>query len=110
MAVPFRRTSKTAKRLRRSHFHLAVTGLNTCPHCGTMIRSHHVCPSCGYYDGKAVVSIPEVAAKAPEKKVTKKPVVKAEKTVAAPQTEVKATKKAAATKKVATNRIGNRGE
>ena len=110
MAVPFRRTSKTAKRLRRSHFHLAVTGLNTCPHCGTMIRSHHVCPSCGYYDGEAVVSIPEVAAKAPEKKVTKKPVVKAEKTVAAPQTEVKATKKAAATKKVATNRIGNRGE
>ena len=110
MAVPFRRTSKTAKRLRRSHFHLAVTGLNTCPHCGTMIRSHHVCPSCGYYDGKAVVSIPQVAAKAPQKKVAKKPVVKAEKTVAAPQTEVKATKKAAATKKVATNRIGNRGE
>ncbi len=110
MAVPFRRTSKTAKRLRRSHFHLAVSGLNTCPHCGTMIRSHHVCPNCGYYDGKAVVSVPEVAPKAVEKKVTKKPVVKAEKAVAAPQAEVKATKKAAATKKVTANRIGNRGE
>ncbi len=109
MAVPFRRTSKTAKRLRRTHFKLSVSGLNTCPHCGTMIRSHHVCPNCGYYDGKAVVIVPEVAEKAPAKKSTKKPVV-AEKAVAAPQAEVKATKKAAATKKVATNRIGNRGE
>ncbi len=110
MAVPFRRTSKTAKRLRRSHFKLSVSGLNTCPHCGTMIRSHHVCPNCGYYDGKAVVIVPEVAEKAPVKKTTKKPVVAAEKAVATPKAEVKATKKAAATKKVATNRIGNRGE
>ena len=56
MAVPFRRTSKTAKRLRRSHFKLSVTGLVTCPNCGAMIQSHRVCPNCGYYDGKEVVA------------------------------------------------------
>ena len=56
MAVPFRRTSKTAKRLRRTHFKLSVSGLVTCPNCGNMIQSHRVCPKCGYYDGKEVVS------------------------------------------------------
>ncbi|NLZ15785.1 MAG: 50S ribosomal protein L32, partial [Erysipelotrichaceae bacterium] len=25
-----------------------------CPNCGEMIKSHHVCPKCGHYDGKAV--------------------------------------------------------
>ncbi len=55
MAVPFRRTSKTAKRMRRSHFKLEVTGLVDCPHCGAKVKSHRVCPECGYYDGKPVV-------------------------------------------------------
>ncbi len=55
MAVPFRRTSKHTKRLRRTHFKLNVTGLVTCPHCGAMIKSHHVCPQCGYYNGKQVL-------------------------------------------------------
>ena len=56
MAVPFRRTSKTAKRLRRTHFKLSVSGLVKCPNCGAMIKSHNVCPMCGYYNGKQVVS------------------------------------------------------
>ena len=56
MAVPFRRTSKTAKRMRRTHFKLSVSGLVKCPNCGAMIKSHNVCPLCGYYNGKQVVS------------------------------------------------------
>lgn len=55
MAVPFRRTSKRTKRLRRTHFKLNVTGLVTCPNCGNMIKSHRVCPHCGYYDDKQVL-------------------------------------------------------
>lgn len=55
MAVPQRRISKTRKRLRRTHFKLSVTGLVTCPNCGAMIKSHHVCPKCGYYGGKVVL-------------------------------------------------------
>ena len=57
MAVPQRRTSKTRKRLRRTHFKLEVVGLVACPHCGAMIRSHRVCPGCGYYDGKEVLHV-----------------------------------------------------
>ena len=53
MAVPQRRISKTRKRMRRTHFKLEVSGLITCPNCGEMIKSHHVCPKCGYYAGKA---------------------------------------------------------
>ena len=52
MAVPQRRISKTRKRLRRTHFKLEISGLVTCPNCGEMIKSHRVCPKCGYYAGK----------------------------------------------------------
>ncbi len=57
MAVPFRRTSKTTKRMRRTHFKLSVTGLTKCSNCGATIVSHRVCPECGYYDGKQVVDV-----------------------------------------------------
>lgn len=56
MAVPQRRTSKTRKRMRRTHFKLAVKGLVKCPNCGAMIKAHNVCPKCGYYNGKSVVA------------------------------------------------------
>ena len=36
MAVPQRRTSKTAKRKRRTHFQLEVPGMVACPQCGEM--------------------------------------------------------------------------
>jgi large subunit ribosomal protein L32 len=57
MAVPFRRTSKTHKRLRRTHFKLAVPTLVKCPHCGASIKPHTVCPKCGYYDGKQIIAV-----------------------------------------------------
>ncbi len=57
MAVPQRRTSKTAKRLRRSHIGLKVNGVTICEHCGAMIKQHTVCPKCGYYDGKDVLHL-----------------------------------------------------
>jgi large subunit ribosomal protein L32 len=85
MAVPFRRTSKRTKRLRRTHFKLNVTGLVTCSNCGAIIKSHHVCPHCGFYDGKAVlvdgkfpVKKEEVKPAKPAKKVTKKATKKVE--------------------------------
>jgi large subunit ribosomal protein L32 len=87
MAVPQRRISKTRKRMRRTHFKLNVEGLVTCPNCGEMIKSHHVCPKCGYYAGKAQyldgkLVKPEVkkepAKKAPAKKATAKKAAKAE--------------------------------
>ena len=68
MAVPFRRTSKTAKRLRRTHFKLSVSGLTTCPNCGAMIKAHHVCPKCGYYAGKVSYLNGKVVTKTEAKK------------------------------------------
>ncbi|TLG72891.1 50S ribosomal protein L32 [Culicoidibacter larvae] len=59
MAVPFRRTSKAVKRKRRTHFKLAVPGMTTCPNCGEMKLSHRACRACGYYKGRAVVTVAE---------------------------------------------------
>ena len=82
MAVPQRRISKTRKRLRRTHFKLQAAGLITCPKCGAMIKSHHVCPKCGYYDGKVQVLngtlIKEEPKKAPAKKAPAKKASKKE--------------------------------
>ena len=77
MAVPFRRTSKTAKRLRRTHFKLSAPGLVKCPNCGAMIKSHNVCPKCGYYNGKNVMEKPTEAKAVDVKPVKKAPAKKA---------------------------------
>ncbi len=54
MATPKRRASKTRKAMRRANIHLANVTLVKCPNCGEMIKPHHICPKCGYYDGKKV--------------------------------------------------------
>lgn len=56
MAVPFRKVSKTRKRMRRSHNALTANGVTKCNNCGEMIRPHRACPNCGFYKGKEVVS------------------------------------------------------
>jgi large subunit ribosomal protein L32 len=56
MAVPQRRTSKTRKNKRRTHFKLQVPGMVKCSECGEMKLAHRVCKSCGTYKGNQVVS------------------------------------------------------
>ncbi|MFC5712255.1 50S ribosomal protein L32 [Thalassorhabdus alkalitolerans] len=56
MAVPFRRTSKTRKNKRRTHFKLEVPGMVECSDCGEMKRSHRVCKNCGSYKGQNVIN------------------------------------------------------
>jgi large subunit ribosomal protein L32 len=51
MAVPKRRTSKSRKRKRRTHYKAATPTLNPCPKCGEARQPHHVCGNCGYYNG-----------------------------------------------------------
>ncbi|TVP94777.1 MAG: 50S ribosomal protein L32 [Acholeplasmatales bacterium] len=55
MAVPQRRTSKTRKRKRRTHFKITAPGMMVCPNCGEMKLSHRVCKSCGHYHGRIVI-------------------------------------------------------
>ena len=59
MAVPFRRTSKTKKRMRRTHLKKTVGALTTCPKCGATIRPHRACKKCGTYAGKEVLAVKE---------------------------------------------------
>ncbi|MFC6275750.1 50S ribosomal protein L32 [Levilactobacillus tangyuanensis] len=57
MAVPARKTSKTKKAMRRGHIKLTTPNLTACPNCGELRKSHMVCPSCGFYDGRQVVAV-----------------------------------------------------
>ena len=54
-AVPFRKVSKTRKRMRRAHNALTVEGTTTCKNCGAQIKPHRVCRNCGTYKGKTVI-------------------------------------------------------
>ena len=59
MAVPFRRTSKTKKRMRRTHLKKYVGELTTCTKCGATLRPHRACTKCGNYKGQEVLKIKE---------------------------------------------------
>ncbi len=60
MAVPKRRTSKSRKRKRRTHYKAAIVATQPCSRCGDPRRPHHVCESCGYYAGKKEVEVEDI--------------------------------------------------
>lgn len=62
-AVPKKRVSKARKRARRSMWKLSAPNKNQCPQCHSPKLSHHMCPKCGYYDGRKVVDMEAAAAK-----------------------------------------------
>jgi large subunit ribosomal protein L32 len=55
MAVPKRKKSPSRRNMRRSHHRLAPAAHVECPNCGEQRRPHHVCSSCGHYDGREAV-------------------------------------------------------
>jgi len=59
MAVPFRKVSKTRKRMRNTHYKISANAVTTCPKCGAAIKPHRVCKECGSYKGREVVSTNE---------------------------------------------------
>lgn len=61
MAVPFRKTSKTSKRMRRTHYKISANTTTTCPKCGETVKPHRVCAKCGTYKGKEVINKEETA-------------------------------------------------
>jgi large subunit ribosomal protein L32 len=56
VAVPKRRLTSSRRDMRRAN-HDKVTAPNVvpCPNCSAPMISHRVCPSCGHYNGKAVI-------------------------------------------------------
>ncbi len=57
MGVPKRKTSKSRKRARRASHKISLPTTVKCGNCGKQHLSHRVCPTCGFYDGRQVVSI-----------------------------------------------------
>lgn len=56
MAVPKRKHSKARRDKRRNNvWKMEAPALVKCSHCGAYMRAHHVCDSCGYYNGRLVV-------------------------------------------------------
>jgi len=59
MAVPFRRTSKTKKRMRRTHLKKEAPTVTTCKKCGAALRPHRACTKCGNYKNENVLEVQE---------------------------------------------------
>ena len=59
MAVPKKRSSRSARDMRRSHHALEfTTAVESCPSCGELKRRHHLCEKCGTYRGRTIITMP----------------------------------------------------
>lgn len=56
-ALPKQRISRHRQGNRRRHDYLTIPNLVACRNCGETKQSHHVCPSCGVYNGRQVIEI-----------------------------------------------------
>lgn len=56
MAVQQNKVSKSRRNNRRAHHALSGANPNECPSCGELKRTHHVCPSCGFYADREVIA------------------------------------------------------
>lgn len=79
MAVPKKRTGKSAQGKRRANWKATVPATTTCKSCGSVIPTHTVCPECGSYKGKAASIKAENKEEVKEVKTAKEE-VKAEET------------------------------
>ncbi len=60
MAVPKRKTSKSRRDKRRTHYKLIAPNVVECPHCHEPKLPHRVCPHCGKYKGEEVIEVKEI--------------------------------------------------
>ncbi len=59
-ALPKRKISKIRRDRRRSHYlRVRMATMSPCPQCHTLKLSHHVCPTCGTYNGVEVIEMKE---------------------------------------------------
>ncbi|HID10185.1 MAG TPA: 50S ribosomal protein L32 [Candidatus Latescibacteria bacterium] len=56
MALPKRKFSRSRRDKRRAHWKAEAPTVTTCPHCGQPKLAHGVCPNCGYYKGRQVIT------------------------------------------------------
>ncbi|MCQ2981396.1 MAG: 50S ribosomal protein L32 [Treponemataceae bacterium] len=57
MAVPRSKTSHArTKRRQTINMKLKAPTLVACSNCGNLTMTHHVCPKCGFYRGRQVIT------------------------------------------------------
>lgn len=61
-AHPKKKLSKGRRGKRAAHHGLSAPSLARCPQCRGAKLPHRVCPSCGTYNGREVVSVEDAAA------------------------------------------------
>jgi len=55
--LPKRKLSKGRRDRRRAHDALNAQNLVACNNCGELRLPHTVCPNCGFYKGREVLSV-----------------------------------------------------
>ncbi|MCF7919959.1 MAG: 50S ribosomal protein L32 [Candidatus Cloacimonetes bacterium] len=55
MALPKRKTSKSRRDKRRTHYKAIAPAVSTCSNCGEPSRPHNICSSCGFYNGRKIL-------------------------------------------------------
>jgi large subunit ribosomal protein L32 len=63
--LPKRKYAKARQGKRRNHIKVSPPPTQLCPQCQSPKLPHHVCPTCGYYNGREVIEV-----KTPEKKAS----------------------------------------
>lgn len=68
MAVPKKKQGRARTRKRRAQHKAPHTRLNECPRCHSARIPHRVCPTCGTYAGREVIShaVADTPSPAPE--------------------------------------------
>lgn len=91
MAVPKKRTGKSAQAKRRANWKASLVAVTKCSKCGADVPTHTVCPECGSYKGKVVsIKNPDYVASVEEpKKETKTKAKRTTKKAKAETAEVK---------------------
>lgn len=56
MPNPTHRHSKSRTRKRRTHYKAAAMPICKCDNCGETKLQHRVCPNCGYYNGRSIIT------------------------------------------------------
>ena len=58
MGVPKRKPSKSRQRMRRAYNSvMKLPQLGVCSQCAAPAQPHRVCPACGFYKGRQILTI-----------------------------------------------------
>jgi large subunit ribosomal protein L32 len=61
VGVPKRRVTRARQGKRRAHLALSAPSLVECEHCHEKRLPHHVCPNCGWYNGRQAIELKQTA-------------------------------------------------